>query len=126
MDGPKHARKAIRFPLDAPIVFSWADGGIDKRGKGRTHDISEMGAFVLASSCPPAGAQIGFEVVLPMLPGFKPRTRVEAMGEVLRVERASGREGRDGFAILTRHTLLRVNSDTHERGNSGSNESQLN
>jgi len=126
MDGPEHARKAIRFPLDAPIVFWWADSGTDKRGEGRTHDISEMGAFVLASTCPPSGAQIGFEVVLPMLPGFTPRTWVEALGQVLRVEKSSGPVGRDGFAILTRHTLLRVNNDTHGRGNSGANESQLN
>jgi hypothetical protein len=126
MDGPKHDRKAIRFPLDAPIVFWWADRGIDKKGEGRTLDISEMGAFVLASTCPPAGTHIGFEVLLPMLPGFKPRTRVEALGQVLRVEKARGPGGRDGFAILTRHTLLRVNNDMQGQGNSSANEPQLN
>src|SRR5260370_41006447 len=115
MDGPEHARKAIRFPLDVPIVFWWADSGTGKRGEGRTHDISEMGAFVLASTCPPSGAQIGFEDVLPMLPGFKPRTRAEALVQGLRVEKSRGPVGRDGFAVLTRHALVRVKDDTDER-----------
>src|SRR5260370_10303091 len=103
MDGPEHARKAIRFPLDVPIVFWWADSGTGKRGEGDTHDISEMGAFVLASTCPPSGAQIGFEVVLPMLPGFKSRTRLEALGPVLRVEKPRGRVRPAGFQIRRRH-----------------------
>ena len=123
MDGPKHARKAIRFPLDAPIMFWWADSGIDKQGEGRTHDISEMGAFVLANTCPAAGAQIGFKIFLPLLPGFEHKTRMEAVGQVLRVEQAGGRSG---FAILTRHMLLRVNNDIYGRRESGASESQLN
>jgi len=32
------------------------------------------------------------------------------VGRVLRVEQARGIEGRDGFAILSRHSLLRVNN----------------
>jgi hypothetical protein len=89
-------------------VYWWADSGIEKRNEGRTRDISEMGVFVLASTCPPAGTQIGFEVVLSVLPRFEPQTQVEAVGKVLRVEQAGGREGRDGFAILTQNTLLRL------------------
>ena len=46
----------------------------------------------------------------PLVPGIEPTTRVEAVGRVLRVEQAHGRKGRDGFAILARHTLLRVNN----------------
>ena len=95
-------------------MFWWTDTGIEKRSEGRTHDISEMGAFVLARACPPSGIQIGFEVFLPVLPGFEPKARVEAVGQVLRVEQAGGVEGRDGFAISTRHTLLRFSDDTHE------------
>jgi len=91
-------------------VFWWTDTGIEKRSEGRTHDISEVGAFVLAHICPPSGIQIGFKVFLPVLPGFEPKTRVEAVGQVLRVEQA-GVEGRDGFAISTWHTLLRFSDD---------------
>ena len=112
---PRQPRKAIRFPLEAPIVFQWADSGIEKRGEGRTHDISEVGAFVLSRMCPPAGTEISFNIFLPLLPGFEPKTRVEAVGRVLRVEQARGLEGRDGFAILSQHTLLRVNNHSDEQ-----------
>src|SRR5216684_985986 len=107
---PRQPRKAIRFPLEAPIVFRWADSGIEKQGEGRTHDISETGAFVLSRMCPPVGAEIGFSIFLPLLPDFEPKTRVEAVGRVLRVEQARGFEGRDGFAITSQHTLLRFNN----------------
>lgn len=115
MEGPKHTRRAIRFPLEAQIVFWWTDGGIEKRSEGRIRDISEMGAFVLTNACPPSGILIGFKVLLPLVPGFEPKTRVEAVGQVLRVEHCCGLEGADGFAILTRRTLLRFQNETHER-----------
>jgi len=99
-------------------VFRWADSGIEKRGEGRTHDISEVGAFVLSSICPPVGTEISFNIFLPVIPGFEPKTRVEAEGRVLRVEQARGIEGRVGFAVLSRHTLLRVNN--HSDGQTAS------
>ena len=107
MDGPQHTRKAIRFPLEALTVFWWLDSGVVKRSEGRTRDISEKGAFVLASTCPPQGIQIGFKVFLPEVSGFECRTRVEADGHVLRVERAQGHEECEGFAILMKHLLIR-------------------
>jgi hypothetical protein len=125
VETPKHARKAIRFPLEAPIEFWWTDTGIEKRSEGRTHDISEVGAFVLAHTCPPSGIQIGFKVFLPVLPGFEPKARVEAVGQVLRVEQTGGLEGREGFAISTRHTLLRFSDDTRELEESGKKNSQV-
>ena len=106
-------------------MFWWTDTGIEKRSEGRTHDISEVGAFVLAHTCPPSGIQIGFKVFLPVLPGFEPKARVEAVGNVLRVEHAGGLEGRDGFAISTRHTLLRFSDDTHELEDNGKKKSQV-
>jgi hypothetical protein len=106
-------------------VFWWTDTGIEKWSEGRTHDISEVGAFVLADTCPPSGIQIGFKVFLPVLPGFEPKARVEAVGHVLRVEQAGGPEGRDGFAISTRHILLRFSDDTRELEESGKKNSQV-
>lgn len=136
MEGTKHTRRAIRFPLEVRTVFWWRDSGIEKRGEGRTRDISEMGAFVLANACPPPGIQVRFKLFLPVLPGLEPQTRVEAVGEVLRVERSCAPEATSGFAILTRHTLLRfkndkyereesTNSDTYERDESAKTESHL-
>jgi hypothetical protein len=107
-------------------VFWWTESGVQKRSEGRTRDVSELGAFVVASTCPPLGTQIGFKIFLPLLPGFEHKTRMEAVGQVLRVEQACGRKGCNGFAILTRHMLLRVNNDIHERRECGANESQLN
>lgn len=112
MDGPKHTRKAIRFPLEAPTLFWWLDNGIVKRSEGRTRDISEEGAFVLANACPPRGIQVGFKVFLPVLPGIERKTRMEGEGKVLRVEYARGRKECEGFAILTQHMILRVNNET--------------
>ena len=106
-------------------MFWWTDTGIEKRSEGRTHDISERGAFVLAHTCPPSGIQIAFKVFLPVLPGFEPKARVEAVGQVLRVEQAGGLEGRDGFAISTRHTLLRFSNDSHELEQTSKKTSQV-
>jgi PilZ domain len=114
--GPGHSRKVIRFPVEAPIAFWWVDSGVVKRSEGRTRDVSESGAFVFASKCPPPGIQVGFNVFLPVVPGLEHKTRVEADGQVLRVEHARGREQLEGFAILTEHVRLRVNSEMYERG----------
>lgn len=122
MNGPQHTRKAIRFPLDARTAFWWVDSGVTKRSEGRTRDISEKGAFVLASICPPQGIQVGFNFFLPPLYGFEHRTRVEANGHVLRVEQAHGCEECEGFAILIEHILLLANNDVPERGESCDNE----
>lgn len=124
MDGPQHTRKVIRFPLEALTVFWWSDSGVVKRSEGRTRDISETGAFVLADTCPPEGIQIGFKVFLPALSGLARKTRVEADGHVLRVERIPGCQARDGFAILIEHILLRVNNDLFETGEGGGNNPQ--
>jgi hypothetical protein len=109
-EAPRQPRKAIRFPLDAPIAFRWTDRGIQRQGEGRTHDISEVGAFVLSSICPPVGTEISFNIFLPALLGSEPKTSVGAVGRVLRVEHARGVEGRDGFAILARHAPVGVNN----------------
>jgi PilZ domain-containing protein len=93
-------------------MFWWTDTGVEKRVEGRVRDISEKGVFVVASTRPPLGTEVGFKFFFPAFPGFEPRTHVEALGEVLRVEQGDGGKKREGFAILTRHTLLRVNSNS--------------
>ena len=121
MARPGHRRKAIRFPLEAPISFWWMDSGVVKRSEGKTRDVSERGAFVLATTCPPRGIQIGFKLSLPALPGFEHKTRVEADGQVIRVKQLRGRKECEGFAILTQHVILQFNSDTYERGDNADN-----
>jgi len=120
--GPGHTRKAIRFPLEAPISFWWMESGVVKRSEGKTRDVSERGAFVLASTCPPPGIQIGFKLYLPALPGSEHKTRLEADGQVIRVKQLRGRKECEGFAILTQHMILRLNSDIYERGDNADTE----
>ena len=126
MDAPRHGRKVMRFPLEAPTVFWWMDRGTVRRSEGRTRDISEVGAFVFASTCPPRGIQIGFKVFLPVLPGIQRKTRMEADGQVVRVEQVRGRDECEGFAVLTQHMVLRVNNEIYERGHRSGDGPQLN
>jgi len=126
VDAPRHSRKFMRFPLEAPTVFWWMDRGTVRRSEGRTRDISEDGAFVFASTCPPRGIQIGFKVYLPVLPGIQRKTRMEADGQVVRVEQVRGRDECEGFAILTQHMVLRVNNEIYERGQRSGDGPQLN
>lgn len=125
MDGPQHTRKFIRFPLVAATVFWWADHGVVKRSEGQTRDISEKGAFVRASTCPPKGIEINFKVFLPPLVGSEQKTRVEAEGHVVRVEQVRGHEECEGFAVLIEHMLLRVNDDVLHREEDLGNDLQL-
>ena len=107
-------------------MFWWMDRGTVRRSEGRTRDISEVGAFVFASTCPPRGIQIGFKVFLPVLPGIQRKTRVEADGQVVRVEQVLGRDECEGFAVLTQHMVLRVNNEIYERGHRSGDGPQLN
>lgn len=101
------------------------DSEVVLRGEGRTRDISEAGAFILSSKCPPTGAKIGFRIFLPDLPGAEHRTRLEGDGQVLRVEQVPERKGCSGFAILTQHMLMGVNTEINQRGENGHSEPQL-
>lgn len=111
MDALQHPRKVIRFPLVARAVYSWVDGGVVQRSEGHTRDISEMGTFICASACPSQGAQVDFKVFLPPISGYERKTRLEAEGHVLRVERPAGDEECEGFAVLIQHIVLRLNND---------------
>ncbi len=125
MDVVGHTRRVNRVRMEASIAFWWVDSGIVMRGEGRTRDISEAGAFVLTSTFPPNGTNIGFKIFLPELAGSEHRARVEGDGQVLRVEQALERKGCGGFAILTQHMLLGVNTEIYERGESGDHKPQL-
>jgi PilZ domain-containing protein len=97
------ARKAIRFPLQAPVVFWWTDeNGNHQQGEGRSRDISESGTFVHAASCPPLGASVGLRVSLEVAAGATETLPIEFDGHVLRVERVNAGGESSGFAVLRR------------------------
>ena len=99
------ARKTIRFPLQAPVVFWWTDkNGNHQHGEGRSRDISESGTFVHAVACPPLGASVGLRISLETVPDATKTLPIEFDGHVLRVERASAGRESSGFAVLRRPT----------------------
>lgn len=109
MDTPSR-RKAMRFPLDVPVVFWWTDAnGVHQLGEGRSYDVSELGVFVFASTCPPAGARVGLKIPLPEAFDAPLGLRMEVEGHVTRVEQVRSGERRDGFSILSNKSILREN-----------------
>ena len=97
------ARKTIRFPLQAPVVFWWTDeNGNHQQSEGRSRDISESGTFVLAAVCPPLGASVGLRISLEAVPDATKILPIEFDGHVLRVERVSAGSESSGFAVLKR------------------------
>src|SRR5882762_6202797 len=114
-------RKTMRFPLDVPVTFWWTDAnGGHQLGEGRSFDVSELGVFVCASDCPPAGAQVGLKISITGVPDAQRALRMEVRGRVLRVEQVRSGEGRDGFAILSDQAILREGDKNTREGNSDS------
>lgn len=100
----------MRFPLDVPVIFWWTDAnGVDQVGEGRSYDVSELGVFVCASMCPPAGAQVGLKISIPEVIDAPQGLRMEVEGHVKRVEHVRSGEGREGFSILSDRVILLEN-----------------
>ena len=91
-------RSVARCRLRFAVRFTWR--GADKRRQramGFTRDISGVGLFIIAPACPPAGAALRFDLVLPPLHGKAP-IQMQGEGRVLRTESASADFGIWGFA----------------------------
>jgi hypothetical protein len=99
MDRTKGRRKALRLPVQVPVEFWWWSDtdGTHRRGEGRSYDVSDLGAFILGNACPPQGAKVRYKLYLS---GYHDTRVLETEGQVVRVEQASGGEGRTGFAVL--------------------------
>jgi PilZ domain len=112
-------RRAMRFPVDAPVVFWWHDAiGKRQQGEGRSYDVSELGAFVLASLCPPAGAQVNLKISIAAVTDAPRSLRMQVHGRVLRVEHVGTGQGRDGFAILSDRAVFDEEDKSTEEENS--------
>jgi hypothetical protein len=91
-------RNAIRYRLDAPVVFRWQDGsGKRLEGEGVTRDVSEVGAYVFSARCPPLHKEVEIEIVVPPLHGT-PKAWLKGIMQVLRVEAAPA--GGFGFSLV--------------------------
>jgi hypothetical protein len=73
-----------RYKLRLPAIFHWNDGTEHTEG-GFTSDVAVDGAMILSSKCPPVGAEIRIEVLLPSPDGIGEELRVEFLGKVTRV-----------------------------------------
>jgi len=73
--------------------------GERQQGDGRTRDLSEHGAFVVAPICPPLGASVLLTIDLDGIPDQMGPLPVELEGEVLRVEQSPAATEACGFAI---------------------------
>jgi hypothetical protein len=103
-------RAAVRYKLRLPVIFHWNDGTERTEG-GFTSDVALDGALILSSRCPPVGANIRIEVLLPSPDPGGEEIRIECVGKVTRVLEHSGAGsfGVHGFFNddqLTRRALM--------------------
>lgn len=92
-------RKASRFALRVPVLFTW-DGGHTQQAGGFTRDVSAYGAYVLCekSECPAQGDTVTIQLLLPSVDGGEPEgLKLRAEGLVLRTGEC---QQNCGFAVL--------------------------
>ena len=106
---PHNVRATVRYALHTEVEFSWTgiDGAL-RDGRGETRDVSQKGAYVMASSYPPKGAVVRVVISLPPALGTGKPLRIEADARVVRVDLAGGpRDGGGcGFAVSNEQVLL--------------------
>ena len=102
-------RKAIRYPVHAPVLFRWTDAeGVGLQGGGFSRDISTGGLFVCCDRLPPVKTVLHLEVLLSLVEAPSPGLWLRGQGEVVRVE---GRENQPGFAAKAHLDLTRSETD---------------
>jgi transcription antitermination factor NusG len=89
-------RACSRYQLSLPVLFAWA-GEAHNQSAGFTRDIGVGGAFIFSQLCPPSGAEVKVELVLPLPDDGGRELRFRCIGKVIRLE-AHWPQGQ-GFAI---------------------------
>lgn len=108
-------RHHIRYPLRAPVSFSWfSSEGAQREARGNSRNIGEGGAYIVTRSCPPLGAQIILAFRFRELPEFAGFQRLEMNGQVIRIEILPDDKGMWGFAVASTWTNLLDNEDSDE------------
>ena len=106
---PSERRAAVRYRLRLPVIFHWEDGREHTEG-GFTSDIALDGALILSSRCPPVGADVRIEVLIPSPDHSTEEIRIECIGKVTRVWEQLGSayfgvHGMFNDDKLTRHVI---------------------
>jgi hypothetical protein len=67
MGAENERRKAVRYRLSCPVLFTWHAGvGDERQGGGFSRDISTRGVYVACDrECPPVNTEISVEVLVP-------------------------------------------------------------
>jgi len=106
--GPEvNRRNDPRFPLCVPANFFWKDKlGEEHRAEGTTRDVSSSGAFIFTRLCPPPGAAVTVSISLPKISKNAHGMRIQALGNVMRVEASERGQSRRGFAFQSRQMFL--------------------
>jgi hypothetical protein len=109
-------RHQIRYPLRAPVSFTWfSRDGAQREAKGNSRNIGEGGAYILSRNCPPVGAQIILIFRFPHLGDFARCHRLEMSGQVVRAEILPNNKGMCGFAVSSTWTILQEPKDGDDR-----------
>jgi hypothetical protein len=100
----------VRYRLRLPVIFHWNDGNERTEG-GFTCDVAVDGALILSGRCPPVGADVRIEVLLPLPDQSAEDVRIECVGKVMRVWEQSGSvyfgvHGLFNDDQLTRHAMM--------------------
>ena len=77
-------RAAVRYRLRLPVIFHWNDGAERTEG-GFTSDVALDGALIRSTKCPPVGAEVRIEVLVPSPEDAAEEIRIECIGTVTRV-----------------------------------------
>ena len=105
------SRKVPRYPVQAPVTFTWSEEGQAMQGNGWTRDISEVGVFVYSAQCPPPGSETQLEVVLPPLGEAGRILRIRMEAAVLRVSAETSKPEGSGFALKSHHAILKSSEE---------------
>jgi hypothetical protein len=106
-DTTAEVRRQIRFPLRAPVTFTWfSQDGKQRDAKGNSRNLGEGGAYILSRSCPPVGAQIMLVFQFLNMPAFARFQKLEMSGQVVRAEALPQSKGMWGFAVASAWTIL--------------------
>jgi hypothetical protein len=102
-------RIAVRYRLQLPVIFHWNDGMEHTEG-GFTSDVALDGALIHSSKCPPVGADVRIEVLIPSPDHSAEEIRIECTGKVTRVWEQPGSayfgiHGTFDDEYLTRHVM---------------------
>lgn len=82
-------RVAVRYKLQLPVIFHWNDGS-ERMGGGFTSDVALDGALIVSNTCPPVGAEVRIEVLIPSPDHSPEELRIECTGRVTRVVKQFG------------------------------------